>query len=481
VIEEPGDRGDQVRAGDRRDPAGGPHAVLRAYAQILSVPPLFTEEATDYASAFVEELLSELSSASRMPELGPLGTLRFLGWAVPEPDAWRIADPLRGEFRRELQEFAPALFTRIAAAFLDLSREGLEAILVRALGKSGARLNLAVLAMEADREGSGAALDELVKVVAEGLDAGRIGDMTAAKYLLAQLPETGQRDRAIRFLGGLEGLLRGDTETALEALRDVTDAEESDIATATAVRLRELVLLAENRFDAPEAVSTVALELERALDPDRWRAVTDLVDHIWQRGGAGQPPTDVREDDFRWAVDRLFDRLEDVHVGPLRPSELQLILHRLVTIVSGHHRRLPLVEAQEVASEAMVKFLRAVRQGRVARPAAGYLIQIAKNEAASRLRMRDPLPEPSEGYGEDDEDIDRLLETTAAGTAVESAFKTAAERRDATVFRVVMAWLDMAAVLDRGPTLREVAAKAGVSHTGARNALQRFREYLPKE
>jgi RNA polymerase sigma factor (sigma-70 family) len=196
------------------------------------------------------------------------------------------------------------------------------------------------------------------------------------------------------------------------------------------------------------------------------------------RGRAESVTTLQSPDHFSKAVDRLCQAQEGKSLIPLKDAELQLIRAHLAGVVKAHHANLPASELLDIVDEAIVKLLRALRQGRVERPAVGYVTEIAKNEATSRQRTKDAiLDQPEEGS--DDEDLQRLLEASAARLDVDAAFRAARRCGDARTVRVISAWLDLAGSKHRAPTLREVAQKVGVSHTTVKNILRNSRKYFP--
>jgi hypothetical protein len=148
-------------------------------------------------------------------------------------------------------------------------------------------------------------------------------------------------------------------------------------------------------------------------------------------------------------------------------------------------------DPDDAASEALTRFVEAAHEGRVdraLRPAA-YLTRIARNAAIDRLRHEafvDVVAEPvaagtaTASPMADEDAIVRLLDSDATCELVSEGIGAANRAGDHTVVRIVTWWVDMAQSLSRAPTSREVGIRAGVSHTTVREALTRFRGYLPE-
>jgi DNA-directed RNA polymerase specialized sigma24 family protein len=179
------------------------------------------------------------------------------------------------------------------------------------------------------------------------------------------------------------------------------------------------------------------------------------------------------------AVHRLKELVEGR--GEASSNDLEVVVKALERFVRGAYPGIA-HEAADVAEEAVVRFVQAIRRGRLDenRSPAAYLITIARNEAVSRLRS--PRREPVSTLPvQEDPLLYGFLERQAARSDVESAWQKARRRQDTTVLRVVSSWLDLAAQLGRRPTSREVGRKAAVSHTAVRQALERFRSYFPEQ
>ena len=85
----------------------------------------------------------------------------------------------------------------------------------------------------------------------------------------------------------------------------------------------------------------------------------------------------------------------------------------------------------------------------------------------------------SDGSTEDDA-ILGLLDSDAARETVYAGLSAAFRDHRATIVRVVLEWIDLAAEQGCGPTVRDVAARTGLGHSTVAHALNDFRErYLP--
>jgi DNA-directed RNA polymerase specialized sigma24 family protein len=166
--------------------------------------------------------------------------------------------------------------------------------------------------------------------------------------------------------------------------------------------------------------------------------------------------------------------------GDASSSDLDVVVQALERLVRYAY---PAVahEASDIAEEAVVRLVHAIRRGLLDRQRSptAYLKAIARNEAVSRLRS--PRSETrSVVQGEEDPNLYTFLNRHAAKTDIDSAWVEAKRRTDNTVLRVVASWLDLSAELGRAPTTREVGRLAGVSHTAVRQALDRFKSYFPE-
>jgi hypothetical protein len=102
------------------------------------------------------------------------------------------------------------------------------------------------------------------------------------------------------------------------------------------------------------------------------------------------------------------------------------------------------------------------------------VVRAQQRERRAHAALREgELPE-----SEPQDNIAALLDSSATEDAVRAAMRTAIARGDALTARTVTTWLDMADLLGRAPSTREVAEKAQISHTSVATALKRFRDLL---
>jgi DNA-directed RNA polymerase specialized sigma24 family protein len=145
------------------------------------------------------------------------------------------------------------------------------------------------------------------------------------------------------------------------------------------------------------------------------------------------------------------------------------------------------LDPQDVAQEAVGLFVKAAASGRIRadRSPAGYLMRTATNVVITALRR----PAPPQLLGDDDVIADpispdetvALIDRLASRDTVRAALRASAEEGDDTTVAVIGAWLDQAAIEGREPSIRAVAALAGVSHTSVVRCLARFRSRLAEE
>lgn len=77
-----------------------------------------------------------------------------------------------------------------------------------------------------------------------------------------------------------------------------------------------------------------------------------------------------------------------------------------------------------------------------------------------------------------DDEVAHRLEQEASAALVQAALKIAREAQDRSAYIAASMALDMIEISGEMPTIRELGPRMGLSHTGARKALQRFRKYL---
>jgi DNA-directed RNA polymerase specialized sigma24 family protein len=146
-------------------------------------------------------------------------------------------------------------------------------------------------------------------------------------------------------------------------------------------------------------------------------------------------------------------------------------------------------ELSDIADEALLRAYVALEQGRldITRvDAPGYVLTTARRVAYDHLRRQHPTPvdpgdlsrlsPPHHRY--DDEAIAAMIDRTSDLSAVRAAMRRVVESRQLSTVRVVATWLDLACQTGEPPSLRDVAAKVGLSHTAVRRHWTRFRKCL---
>lgn len=152
-------------------------------------------------------------------------------------------------------------------------------------------------------------------------------------------------------------------------------------------------------------------------------------------------------------------------------------------------------DAEEVAQEALERFLLAAQGGKVlgAGPLSdapggspwGYLLRIAINLTVDRYRHQSseamasrPLQALSETEHPSDDNVARLFDRYATADLIEAALRVAVENKDAAVTRVIATMLDRIASTGGIPSSRTIGEHLNLSHTAVQKAQQRFRGYL---
>lgn len=139
-------------------------------------------------------------------------------------------------------------------------------------------------------------------------------------------------------------------------------------------------------------------------------------------------------------------------------------------------------DAADGAQEVALSVIALGRKTTEIRNPAAYLTRLAQNRAVDELRRsrrRDLTLTSATELPSDDDAIAALLEASATADAIRRAMRAAVEAEDHLALRVVSTWLDAADELGDAPPSREVARRAGVSHTSVNRALKRFRSYFP--
>lgn len=174
-------------------------------------------------------------------------------------------------------------------------------------------------------------------------------------------------------------------------------------------------------------------------------------------------------------------------LGSAREQALALALSSVTAALPrllGQRVRATGQEPEDVAQEALERFVKAVYAGRVDpdRSPAGYLLTIAMNIArdGGRGPDTDPFGDAVPVVETEIDQVTRLLNELASAETVRRALARAYDDGDHMVLEVVAAWLDLAHQTGKEPPSREVALKVGISKTTVANALARFRRFLQK-
>jgi DNA-directed RNA polymerase specialized sigma24 family protein len=159
-------------------------------------------------------------------------------------------------------------------------------------------------------------------------------------------------------------------------------------------------------------------------------------------------------------------------------EQLPLLLSRRIKVENR--------DPQDVAQEALARFVRAAGAGRVHpdHSPAGYLLTIAMNVVRDDIKSAVPTVSLSEAFPARETDIDhlsRLLDRLASADSVRRALALAYQNGDRIALDVVRAWLDLAHQLGEAPSSRAVAEEVGVSKSTVANVLERFKGYLAEE
>lgn len=157
-------------------------------------------------------------------------------------------------------------------------------------------------------------------------------------------------------------------------------------------------------------------------------------------------------------------------------------------------RYVPPEELDDLVGEVMLRWLAAVRAGRIDlldRPA-GYLVTIARNAAIDSLRSNrrrtladaaslSPDLEELASHAVSEDDVAMIVEHRATAASVRHALSACRRSGDTTAYRVAIHLLDHAERTGSLPSARETGAALGLSHTGVAKALKRLRPYLEGE
>jgi DNA-directed RNA polymerase specialized sigma24 family protein len=193
-------------------------------------------------------------------------------------------------------------------------------------------------------------------------------------------------------------------------------------------------------------------------------------------------------DVFDSAVERLYDEIAGV--GNASGTDLSVVTAHLQALLRRQFGGTPRLQAEDAAQSAVVRFTVAVQRGGVRRETAPqFLIEIARNLgkdlARKDFRARELPTEWAEmalsGPASEDDEVARLLDRRADSERVRAAMRQSVADGRHDLVRIVRAWLNLASMLGRAPSSREVGAQVGLSHTTVQAALAAFREYFPPE
>jgi DNA-directed RNA polymerase specialized sigma24 family protein len=186
-------------------------------------------------------------------------------------------------------------------------------------------------------------------------------------------------------------------------------------------------------------------------------------------------------------VDRTKDVIRKSGPEPhLSTEDLQILWARVVVSLRVRFAgQIAETDLEEIAQDAVYRFMDATRRGKVSASPGGYLTRIAINAAIDRLRrdhrmvLVDPadLVDVADTYSTEDEIAARLDGSPDAG-CIRRALSTAHEAGDNTVVKVVTYLLEEIEQTGEVPSARAAGAALGLSHTGVAKALERFRRLL---
>jgi DNA-directed RNA polymerase specialized sigma24 family protein len=193
-------------------------------------------------------------------------------------------------------------------------------------------------------------------------------------------------------------------------------------------------------------------------------------------------------DVFDSAVGRLYDEITGA--ANASGTDLSAVTDHLQALLRRQFGGSPRLQAEDAAQSAVVRFTAAVQRGGVRRESAPqFLIEIARNLgkdlARKDFRGRELPTDWAEmapnGPPSDDDEIARLLDRRADSERVRAALRESVADGRHDLVRIVRAWLNLASMLGRAPSSREVGAQVGLSHTSVQTALAAFRDYFPPE
>jgi DNA-directed RNA polymerase specialized sigma24 family protein len=193
-------------------------------------------------------------------------------------------------------------------------------------------------------------------------------------------------------------------------------------------------------------------------------------------------------DVFDSAVGRLYDEITGV--ANASRTDLSTVTAHLQSLLRRQFGGSPRLQAEDAAQSAVVRFTAAVQRGGVRRETAPqFLIEIARNLGKDLARKDFRGRELPTDWAEmapntppsNDDEVARLLDRRADSERVRAALRQSVAEDRHDLVRIVRAWLNLASMLGRAPSSREVGAQVGLSHTTVQTALAAFRDYFPPE
>jgi RNA polymerase sigma factor (sigma-70 family) len=184
----------------------------------------------------------------------------------------------------------------------------------------------------------------------------------------------------------------------------------------------------------------------------------------------------ARHEDFDAAVLALMASLESGE--PLEDAQLAVLLQGLGRFLGARFSALGREDVVDAVNDALVRFIAAVREGRVDpdRRPAGYLTRIAENAALDRLRQQARETTDFDDVQERESEeapLDALLNLLTSQAMVLELMAAARDRGEHELNMLIEAFLNLAEHGAR-PTLRELGAALGVSHTEIHRRLERL-------
>jgi DNA-directed RNA polymerase specialized sigma24 family protein len=192
------------------------------------------------------------------------------------------------------------------------------------------------------------------------------------------------------------------------------------------------------------------------------------------------PRHPTSDDEFRSAVTRLLTAALGSSVA--QSSDLEVVRTEIRRVVRSKARTATDSDAEDMADQAIARFVTSAYRVDPSANPAGYLVQTALHIAidfgrsrAAEQRLVERLEnrvmnDPSPGTEE-------LLQRMDSQSTVRQAIRDAVLAEDIVASRVLTSFLDLASS-GRAPSLREVARRAGVSHVAVMAAYRRIAKRL---